>query len=725
MRWIAVACAVAGLAVAAQAATATLRAPACRVAHPSAAYTARIDAALRAGRDVLGERLLAAPGGPSDAAARRALAPLAFARSAHGRPLTDSGVYYVPFAPSAPPGGTGAVSLHVADGSEIVADHVGGARLKVGVGPAGDERFGSCRTRLSTPALLGGWLPALETRYVDAAGNAYRQESFAGRLPGSQARVAFVSVAVVARHRATVRLAVVGGGALVRRIPAGATATVYGAWRQSGRTLQPLDADSYAAARAQETDYWRRRLDAGASIVVPEARVQNAERALLLQNLVLGWRYSIGNPYEEFSYPEGVDVAEVMADWGFDDTSAAILETSLTRPPRAYANWRAGEELVAAAQQQRLFRDDAFVERVTPRLATSVAALAAQLRRGSLLARERYSSDIGDSVLGLHSQAVAWQGLREMGEAWRATGHGTLAAQATALAARLERGLRRAARVSERRLDDRSLFLPVRLLDDEPAYNRVTSSRDGSYWNLVAPYALGSGLFAPGSAEARGALAYLRLHGSRLLGLVRAGAFALYGKDPPAPVSGTDEVYGMNVARFLADNDVPDEQVLSLYGQLGAAMTPGTFVAGEAASVAPLDGVLERAMYLPPNAASNATFLEKLRLALVHERPTGLDLAFATPRAWLAPGRRIAVDNVPTSFGPVSFEIERSAHAVHATIEVPEGLRSLRLRLRLPSGARLVAPTVNGARVRGFHPGAETLALPTRAGTIDLVAAVR
>jgi hypothetical protein len=39
-----------------------------------------------------------------------------------------------------------------------------------------------------------------------------------------------------------------------------------------------------------------------------------------------------------------------------------------------------------------------------------------------------------------------------------------------------------------------------------------------------------------------------------LLGLVRAGAYALYG--PHAfPVGGTDQVYGLNVSRFLADND--------------------------------------------------------------------------------------------------------------------------------------------------------------------------
>ena len=47
--------------------------------------------------------------------------------------------------------------------------------------------------------------------------------------------------------------------------------------------------------------------------------------------------------------------------------------------------------------------------------------------------------------------------------------------------------------------------------------------------------------------------------------------------------SGTNEVYGLNVARFLADNDRPDQLVLSLYGALAAGMTDGTFVSGESA----------------------------------------------------------------------------------------------------------------------------------------------
>ena len=42
----------------------------------------------------------------------------------------------------------------------------------------------------------------------------------------------------------------------------------------------------------------------------------NAWRAVLVQNIILGWRYSFGNPYEEFSYPEALDVAQAMAEWG-------------------------------------------------------------------------------------------------------------------------------------------------------------------------------------------------------------------------------------------------------------------------------------------------------------------------------------------------------------------------------------------------------------------------
>jgi hypothetical protein len=246
---------------------------------------------------------------------------------------------------------------------------------------------------------------------------------------------------------------------------------------------------------------------------------------------------------------------------------------------------------------------------------------------------------------------------------------------------------------SQRRLDDGSLFLPMSLGSGEAAYDTVTESRAGSYWNLVAPYALASGLFPPGSVQARGALRYLLSHGSRLLGMVRASAFSLYGPGAKPLMSGTDQVYGVNASRFLAAEDQPDELVLSLYGQLAAGMTPNTFVAGEAASVAPLGRLRYRAMYLPPNATANDAFLETLRLMLVQDGTPALRLAFATPRAWLAAGKRIEVAGAPTRFGPVSYSLAASSHQVRVHVDAPPGARSLLVRLRLPGGRRIVAVT--------------------------------
>ena len=154
-----------------------------------------------------------------------------------------------------------------------------------------------------------------------------------------------------------------------------------------------------------------------------------------------------------------------------------------------------------------------------------------------------------------------------MSRVWADVGNAELARRCETLAKRLEAGIRSAVASSQRRLGDGSLFIPTRLLDREPAYGSLTQAKLGSYWNLVMPYALASGIFAPDSPEAAGVLKYMLRHGSRLVGLVRAGAYALYEK-PVYPVSGTDQVYGTNVARFLADGDAADQLVLSLYGSL-------------------------------------------------------------------------------------------------------------------------------------------------------------
>ena len=738
----------------------------CRPQSLPSGYAAQVEQALRAKEDLWGNELLASPDGPTYAAAAQHLEPLFLARAARGRRLTSSGAHYLAF--SGPVGARGAnlVTLHVADGSQLLSQDFPRRSLTVWVGHDGQERFGECLTRLELPRLASGYLPILETRYVDADGTRYRQESFSTRVGQSRSLVSLLALTADTRGSgaAIVRFSVsqrglerrgstlasgrrtvlafapsasARGSSVSYRIPAGTQRTVYVAWWSVPARFGTvaLGRSAFADARFTLVGFWRRRVREGAAIEVPEQRVENAYRALLVQNLTQTWRYSVGNQYEEFSYPEGIDVAEVMSAQGFRDVARSMLVTSLDTPLTRYPNWKMGQKLVGSALYYQLFHDRSYVEQATPHLAAYVSTLGRQIhssRRG-LLKPERYSSDIPDVVYGLHTQAIVWQGLETMSRVWRETGRTRLADETLALATRLERGVRSAIRTSQRRLADGSLFVPARLLDDEKRYDTVTENHSGGYWNLVAPYAFASGLVPARSTDSNAIIRYLLLHGSRLLGVVRAGAYSLYGLNAPAPTSGVNAVYGLNVSRFLSDNDRPDQLVLSLYGQLAVAMAPGTFVAGEGVSVTPLADETYRSMYLPPNGASNGTFLETLRLMLVHEvrdgdaEPRGLQLAFATPRAWLQPGREISVRRAPTSFGPLSFSMRSSKDSVRVSIDVPTRSRpqTLELRVRLPRGIHVSSVQLNGRAYGHFDPRHEVIELPTSRQRVDLLVRTR
>jgi hypothetical protein len=705
----------------------------CGLPQVGQAYTARVARVLASGRDVWGERLLSTGTGPSYGRAAQLLPPLLYAAGRGGRRLTASGVYYLPFAFPSSVGGARGFGLHVADGSQILVRRFDGPSMTVAVGATGRERFGSCLARLAAPALADGYLPMLQVSYIDGAGVRYRQESFVGRA-GRHSLASFVRIVADATHAsspAVMRLATSRGGEIRQTVPRGAMRELDVVFEHARLRLRRVAPTDYAAARATVASFWQGQLAMLPVYDVPEPRVLGAERAVLIEELEMTWRYSVGNAYEELSFAEALDVAQVMAEFGRFDVARQILRYTLRMVPAHFTSWRAGERLVAGAQHFRLSHDVRYVDEETPGLGAVVRRLAHELDTSAngLLPRERYSNDIADEVYGLHSQTLAWQGLLAMGRVWQQTGHAALAKLCRQAAARLERGLRRVVSSSARQLRDRSLFVPASLLDERPPFRHLTATRDGTYWNLVVPYALASGFFAPHGAAATGLLRYLTRHGSRVLGLVRAGAYRLAPADPS--FSGTDQVYGVNVARFLADNDAADQLVLSLYGTLAAGLTRGTYVAGEAASVTPLHGERYRTMYLPPNNDGAAAYLETLHSMLVHETrrrdgaPRGLELAFATPRQWLDPGKSISVNDAPTSFGPVSFSIARDANVVRLRVAAPSAPApaTLQVRLRLPAGERIAAVELDGEALP-FDRRTATIDLSGRRGELQVVAFV-
>ena len=259
-------------------------------------------------------------------------------------------------------------ALHVADGSEIITRHVGGPSLTFYVGN-GRERYGSCTGRLHPARLAEGYLPIVQTSYVDANGVKYRQESFVGRAYGARSVVSFVKLDVDARHGAVGRDRSPRAVEAARALGAG-PARVQGrdpADRQRRRRVRrrrrsvpgrargrsdhlrrmaqrPLRGEDASRRRNRPTtprgttvvNYWTTRLTSGMQFDVPEPAVSNAALGVLAQVLAFGWRYSVGNPYEELSFAESLDSAEVAAEYGFPNV-AKVDSAGLARPAREEA----------------------------------------------------------------------------------------------------------------------------------------------------------------------------------------------------------------------------------------------------------------------------------------------------------------------------------------------------------------------------------------------------
>lgn len=738
---------VAAVAVRANAAPAT----ACPPRTAGAAYTADLNRAVASKRDLLGGRLLRRRGGPTLAAAQHLLTPLSRALQWGAKPLTASGSYYLPFSFDFTPNGDAVYALHVADGSQIVTRRIGGPSLSIDVG-SGTELYGSCTSRLAPAKLAEGWLPILQTSYVDANGVRYHQESFAGRAYGkfgARSVISFVRLTVDASQStrgATVRLvssprlahtgpdrlglkgqtrliysdgAEFADGVVRYPVAAGERTTIYAEWLNAPSDAQYVhaNASTYDVARATVIQFWQAQLAQGATIQVPERAVQNALQAIVTQLIAYGWRYSIGNPYEELSYEESLDAAEVAAELGYPEVAKSVIDFALARMHARsfrFNAFRGAHLLYTAAAYYRLTHDRAFLRAATPELATLVRRIAARREKSGLLAPEALSTDLENHfVHSVPGEIEAVEGLEAIARAWGSTADGH---RARALAQSLDRALRPALARGSKRLKDGSLFVPDQL--PQKPFAQLTATRDGSYWNLVMPEAFGTGWFAPQTATSRGILRYLLQHGSRFLGVPRTYAHTVYGDEAGA---GLAQVYGLGISRFLADNDQPDQLDLTLYGMLAAGMTPGTYISGEAVSLLPVRSAYERSMFMPPNTGANASFLGTLRELLVHEAPAGLDLAFATPRSWLADGKQIVVQDAPTRFGKVSFTLERHGSAIDGSLVVPAGSHA-RLRLRVPAGERIARVVVGSTVVRADRAG--TVDLGTRHGSISLRATV-
>lgn len=523
------------------------------------------------------------------------------------------------------------------------------------------------------------------------------------------------------------------------------------------------DRPTYQRAKEAVATYWRRALADGASVYVPEPYAMDAMRNLLLQNLVMGWQLSIGNGYEagdpHFAFVPEVSVSvAALGEFGFLDAYRKNLQQILAKGqgPNAFPSWEQGIKLQSAANHYLLSGDPSYIR---DNLATFRGYLDDFARQRAddphgLLEKQQYGSDIPEPVYGIHLQSDAWRGMRDMGLVLGLMGEPQAAKPFLDEAAALRSALLKAIDASSEQLPDGSVYVPVSLLDPAApkAYDLIPATRDGSYWNLTIHYALATGILPPGGDAARGLLRYLYRHGALFLGLNRFNATGInppgvcesdaVANFPPGAAGydapGVDEQYGYSLLKFLGDNGQADRLVLTFYGKLTHDLTPYTFIGGEGATVAQCPDLPAgfRSQWFPPLSPNNAVYLRALRETLVHEdrdetgMPSILHITPATPRPWLADGDRVAVRDLPTLFGPVTFSISSRLRErkITAVVEPPAyapgraRVGGIVLHVRPPAGSRLRAVTVDGRAVPFSN---ETVDLGRPTGTVNVVLTYR
>ncbi|MDB6056866.1 MAG: hypothetical protein JWO95_710 [Verrucomicrobiales bacterium] len=698
-----------------------------------------VDIALQAKEDFWGQIAAHQPGGPSYEFFSQLMPPLRY---------VDAAFHYYPIVLSAPDAPLKA--RLISNGSAINAraskatwkDY--GLPITFKVGDDGTD-FGADLTALKGPTYDRGYLPIVNFSYYHK-GHSYEEEVFASvdRLQ-SDSGVVFVrfknptnaEINIAAVLSPNTPLTVSEGAvrntnsyawlwfdkswqwdparnALTTKLFLGEYAYLAIASQPMAQPVRMADLPgTYDEQRRSCAGLWESYIRNGMSLTVPEPLVNNVWRAQIIANYMLmkgdNANYSYGNAYERLYEAECGDTVRALMLYGYtQDTRrmmVPLLNYSRTNGNYSLRFHQAAYKLQMLAHYYWLTRDAGFINDHKTEWQREVDLLSTNRESGlGILPKEQYAGDIFDRAYSLNSNANGWRGLRDMAAVLIETGNREQGEPIAAVARDFRKAILTAV---DKSINDTVMppFIPLALLGNEKPYDPITATKMGSYWNLMAPYVIGSGIFGPGDERQTWLIDYLQKHGGISMGMIRfdqhSGLFA--------NKNGIDDLYSLRYVDKLAERDDVDGVLNAFYGKMAQGMTRDTFIGGEGSSFKALDG-FGRPMYLPPNSTGNAFFLWTLRDMLVQDwdlnddgKPETLRLMFDTPRRWLNDGQEIAIDRAPTAFGPVSARIvsKLSSGQVIADVRPPmrNPAKQSLLRLRLPENYVIRSADVEGVNV--------------------------
>ncbi len=605
----------------------------------------------RANADPLGAEVLERPGDPDFDTVAAKLPPLS-------RPREVVGVKDHPYEIGVEYDGT----IQLADDTDLWEQTGATAYFEIGTPPV---RFGAdgCRKRL-----LQSYLPAVIAEW-ERDGLRY-QETVAGWSEGMNAdkelwayvRLSASNPTAAARHvdvALQVRPESPEFPALRRtlEVPAGGVATMCFTVPSplKGRSIAEVSPADFQQRLDEVTAEWTKLLNTGMTIDVPEARVNDAYRAWLAYNFLDVDKTPDGRyePHDGAGFYEAVFgysavlYCHALDLWGRHEDARRYLESLLTMVKADglfYVNYGLpdhGGLLIALAEHYRLTGDAEWLRKTAPiivkmsdrLLAMRGEAVADSAQRTPLtrgLIKAAPYADYQTPTFSYYGNVYGCAALAQVADVLGQIGRADDARRYTEAAAAFHRDILASMDAAAFEHDGQKL-LPM-----EPDTRRHLINnkyRTGGYYGLVASMMLEPELLPADDPRALLVVRGLERRGGLILGMCEFD-------------DGVDHAYTYGYwLNCLYRNDIR-RVLLGFYGTLAYGMGRDTYCGVEVTQL-----TTGEPTPTTPHLYSGTQQLRLLRMMLLDEEGDELVIGRAVPRAWLAPGQHVTVQNAPTRFG--------------------------------------------------------------------------
>ena len=486
---------------------------------------------------------------------------------------------------------------------------------------------------------------------------------------------------------------------------------------------EEVSTDEFEGKLVQTTAYWNQLIARGSRFEIPEPRVQDAYRAWIAYSFLnvskRGDVYHVCDGSGFYSKIYGYSAALYCNNLdllGYHDLAATYFDSLLTFMQTNgllavnFGDTDTGAALWSMSEHYRITRDAAWLRRMAPKMLAMGnwiierrhAALAQTnepaLTRG--LIRYRPYADLLHPAADYFSNGYLWKGLAAAAGVFAEIG--------------LQDEAARLKRESDAYRNDISASMEAALFADHgmkilpaiPDTRELWKESDGSangYYGIIAPCMLEAGLPAWDDPKAA-----LLVNALERRGGLTAGVCQFHDMVDHAYTYG----YWMNCLQ----RDQVKQTILGLYASMAYGMSRGTYAAVECTAARTGENY-----WTLPHTYSNTQQLRLLRNMLLREEGDKLWIGQAIPREWLTVGKRVAVTDAPSLFGPVSVSLSaRADGSMRVHLEPPgrAAPKEIVIRLRHPQRRRIAKVQADRPAQLGFS--GDDIRLKEAGGPISL-----